>query len=325
MSLIVRNANVQHGEGTDGVTNYSRQITALTGDLMAISERSSPDTGWDASMSSAGLSEAVYMPNQIGGSDGNAIWYKTSKCSILSTYTHQLSVGATSPWDGGTNVDKCAVAAKIQAEGKPFYLVATHLCQNAGANADGSLFSTIREAQMKELLRWTESELLGLDTLIVGDLNLAPNFLLAAGGFQIDYFFRYGYVDMWRYGISKGIATANWGDRNADGTPDMIVDNNTVTHDTRLIDWCLLKTVSGTLSLVATNLPDLRANCLGSLTGNPAFCPDTAADQRWGNSGDYGVRPSDHNWLENTFAISQIATPPVRSTQFSWMPNVGLR
>lgn len=326
MTLVVRNANVQHGQGTDGAFNYSRQITNLTGDIIAVSERSSPDTGWDASMASAGLAEAVYKANQIGGGDGNAIWYKTSKCTILNTYTKQLSIGATSPWDGvPTNVDKCAVAAKVQAEGEPFYFVATHLCQNAGADSNGALTSAIREAQMKELLAWTENELLGLDILIVGDLNLAPNFLLADGRYQIDYILRYGYVDMWRLGMSRGVATAPWGDRNSDGSQDMVVDDNTVTHDTRRIDWCLLKSVSGALSLSAINLPDLRANCSGALTGSPAYCPDTDSGQRWGNSGDYGVRPSDHNWLETTFNINQKATPPVRAQQFSWLPNVGLK
>src|SRR5687768_10010707 len=154
MSLVAYTFNVQHGQGTDGNFNYQRQIDAMAGsDLVAVQERSGSDTGWDTPLSNAGMAQALYKANQVGGSDGNAIWYNSSTVTVLNTYERQLSLGATSPWDGvPTNVDKCAVAAKVQMEGQKFFFISTHLCQAAGADSNGAITSTIRENQIKTLL-----------------------------------------------------------------------------------------------------------------------------------------------------------------------------
>src|SRR5688572_15969382 len=116
MSITAYTFNVQHGQGTDENFNYQRQIDSMVGDIFAIQERSVPEAGWDTPMSTAGLAQAIYRPNQIGGGDGNAIWYKSSTITVLNTYEVQLSVGAQTGWSG-TNVDKSAVAARVQAEG----------------------------------------------------------------------------------------------------------------------------------------------------------------------------------------------------------------
>jgi endonuclease/exonuclease/phosphatase family metal-dependent hydrolase len=326
MSFKAYTFNLQHGVGTDNVTDYQRQVTAFSsGDLIAAQERSSPDSGWDTPLSNGGFSQSIYKANIIGGGDGNTIWYKGANVTIAQTYERQLSIGATSPWDGiPTNVDKSAVAARCTVEGQQFYFVSTHLSQAAGADSDGSLFSVIRENQIKELLKWINSDLLGLDVLIAADFNYGPNYLLTGGGFQMDLFLRAGFVDLWRQGISQGVATASWGDRNSDATPDQTVDDNTVTHDVRRIDGFYLRTVNRALTLSAIDVPDLRATCGSALTGNPAFCPDTHSSQRWGNSGDFGVRPTDHNPVAATFSINQTAARPVRATQFSWHPKVNL-
>lgn len=328
MTLTVYCANVQHGQGTDEAFDFSRQITALTGaELIAVSERSGSETGWDAPMSSAGLSQAIYRANQIGGSDGNAIWYKGSKVTILKTYEQQLSIGATSPWDGiPTNVDKSAVAVKARAEGEEFYFVATHLAQAAGADSDGSLFSSIRVGQIQTLLNWINSELVGFDVLIVGDMNLGPNYLKSPEGFQLSLFEAAGFTDLWRQGMTQNKATASWGDRNTDSQPDMPVDDLlTRTHDTRRIDYCLLKRVNGALLLNAIDLPDNRATCPHGLVAGGAFPACTPeVTQLWDTPDDFGVRPSDHNWIKLTLDINPNAPTPVIPSQFSWFPNVNL-
>jgi endonuclease/exonuclease/phosphatase family metal-dependent hydrolase len=303
--MVIFTANLQHGQGTDGNFDFSRQITALSSaDLIGVQERASPETGWDAPMASAGLVQAIYRPNQVGGGDGCAIWYKSSTVTILDSYEHQLSNGAVSPWDGiPTNVDKSAVAVKALFSGRQFYFVATHLAQAAGADSNGSLFSSIRVAQINELLSWIDSTLTGLDVVLVGDMNLGPDYLKSPSGFQLDLFTA-NYFDLWTRGINDGKATANWTDRNSDGTADMpITSLTTRTHDTRRIDYCFLRKNPDVLSFTSIDLPDSRANCSGALTGNPAFCPDTASDQRWGTPDDFGVRPSDHNWVKFTLGF----------------------
>ena len=317
--------NVQHGEGTDGVTDYQRQIDAFNpADLIAVQERTHPDTGWDMPLTNAGMAQAVYRPNQIGGGDGNAIWYKSSTVTILQTYEFQLSIGATSPWDGGTNVDKCAVAVKAQAEGQKFYFVGTHLCQNAGADADQALTSAIRENQIKTLLTWIDGNLLGLDVLIAADFNFGPAYLLNAGGFQMDLFNRAGFTDLWRTGMANGTATAPWANLDATGGADQTVSDNTITHDTRRIDSVYLKTVNRALTMTGISIPDMRVTCNGALTGSPLRCPDVDAGQLTGTVLDYGVRPTDHNPVEATFSVNQTAVSPIRATQFSWQPHVKL-
>lgn len=323
MSIKAFTYNLQHGDGTDGNTNQQRQIDSMNGaDLIAVQERSHPDTGWDTPMSNAGLAQAVYRPNQIGGGDGNAIWYKSSTVTVLNTYEVQLSIGATSPWDGGTNVDKCAVAAKVQTEGQTFFFVGTHLCQNAGADADQALTSVIREGQIKTLLDFIDHNLFGLDVAIAADFNYGPNYLLNGGGFQFDLFQRAGFVDLWREGMANGTASVPWANLDNAGGPDQVVSDDTITHDTRRIDSIYLRRVNRALTMTNISVPDMRATCSVGLTGSPLFCPDVVAGQRTGTALDYGVRPTDHNPVNATFTINQAAASPVRRTTFSWLPNV---
>lgn len=326
MSFITYCANVQHGGGTDGVTDYSRQIGILSAaDLLGVQERTTGSTGWDAPMNSAGLTEAVYRENDPTQNDGNAIWYKGSKVTILQTYQTDLSQGAIG-WNGSTNVDKSAVAAKVSVEGKTFYFVNTHLAWSAGADSDGSTFSAIRVAQIQELIRWTNSELVGtLGILMVGDFNFGPDYPKAPSGLQIDLITSAGFTDLWTQGISQAKATAAWGDRNSDATADMpIADLTTRTHDTRRIDFCFWRGNGLTLNVI--DIPDLRANCSGSLvaSGSLPHCSDVTEAQRWDTPDDFGVRPSDHNWIKLTMDINPGAVPKVKRTNFSWLPNVNL-
>lgn len=325
MSVTAFTFNLQHGEGTDGATNYQRQLDAMSGaDLVAVQERSSPDTGWDTPMSNAGMVEALYQPNQIGGGDGNAIWYKSSTITVLKTYVVQLSVGAQTGWSG-TNVDKCAVAVKVQAEGQKFYFVGTHLCQAAGADSSGALTSTIREGQMKTLLTFIDQNLLGLDVVIAADFNYGiPDYLLNGGGFQEDLFVRAGFVDQWREGIARSVASVPWNNRDATGGNDMVVGESIITHDTRWIDSIKKRSVNRALTLSSIQVRDMRANCSGALTGSPLRCPDVDAAQLTGTVLDYGVKPTDHNPMDATFTVNQTAASPVRRTTFSWLPNVRL-
>jgi hypothetical protein len=327
MSVTAFTFNLQHGEGTDGATNYQRQIDAMAGaDLVAVQERTLPDTGWDTPLANAGMVQAIYRPNQIGGSDGNAIWYKSSTVTILNTYEVQLSIGAMSPWDGvPTNVDKCAVAVKAQMEGQKFYFVNTHLCQNAGADADQALTSIIRENQMKTLLTFIDQNLLGLDVEIAADFNYQySNYLLNGGGFQDDLFTRAGFVNLWKEGLVRGIATAPWANLDGTGGADQTAHDNTITHDSRHIDDHKLRIVNRALAFTGITIPDMRVTCSGPLTGSPLRCPQVADAQLTGTVLDYGVRPTDHNPVKATFNINQSAASPVRRTRFSWLPDVSL-
>lgn len=302
--MIVYTANLQHGEGTDAVTNFQRQIDALaSADLIAVQERTTGETGWNTPLTNAGFAEAVYRENDPSQGDGNAIWYKTSTVQILQTYQTDLSQDAVSPWDGiPTNVDKSAVAAKVLISGKQFYFVATHLAWSAGADSNGSTFSAIRVAQIQTLLSWISANLTGLDVLIAGDMNFGPDYPKNPSGLQIDLFS--DYLDLWTRGITDGKATAVWGDRDSAGGADMpITDLTTRTHDTRRIDYFFLNKNPQTLSFTALDIPDLRATCSVALTGSPAFCPDVDAAQRWGMPDDFGPRPSDHNWLKLTLGF----------------------
>lgn len=299
-------ANVQHGVGTDGGTNYTRQTGILTSgtDVICMQERTTGDTGWTASMTAAGFTEAVSRENDPSQNDGPSIWYKNSTVTINKTDQHDLSEGAIG-WDGTTNVDKAAVAVNATIGGRQVFIVNTHLAWSAGADAEFSTYSAIRVAQITELLSWVNTTVApgGSEVLIVGDMNFGPDYPKNPSGLQIDLFTE-NYLDLWQQGLTEGKATAAWGDRDLNGTPDMPLSSLlTRTHDTRRIDYFFLHKAS-LLRIHSIDLPDLRTNCSVSLTGSPAYCPDTAADQRWGVTDDFGVRPSDHNWMKLTLGYT---------------------
>lgn len=307
MTIRIYNANVQHGTGTDGAPNYARQIAHLTSgvDVICMQERSTGDTGWDAGMATAGFDEVIYRENGHGN-DGPSIWCH-STVTVGPTYDHALSTGAIG-WDTVTNVDKAAVGAYLTVNGVSFYLFCTHLAWSAGADSEGSTYSSIRVAQINELNSWING-IVGSNpnVVIAGDMNFGPDYPKNPSGLQIDLFTA-NYTDLWQQGINEGKAFAVWGDRNGDG-PDMpITSLTTRTHDTRRIDYFFLKT-GAALTLHKINVPDLRTNCSGALTGSPAYCPDTASDQRAGTPDDFGVRPSDHNWI----IAELIPSPKVRA------------
>lgn len=325
MSFKCMTFNLQHGEGTDGQFNFQRQIDAMNGcELVAVHERSETETGWDTPRTNAGYSQTPYKSNQIGGGDGNQIWYKGASVTVLQTYDCQLSIGAQTGWSG-TNVDKCAVAAKVQIEGQKFYFVCTHLSQAAGADSSGALTSVIRENQIKTLLTWIDTNMKGLDVVIAADFNYGiPNYQLNGGGLQEDLFTRAGFVDQWREGIARGVATVPWNDRDSTGGADMVVGESIITHDSRWIDSIKKRTVNRALTLSAITLDDKRANCSGALTGSPLRCPDVGDSYLTGNVLDYGVRPTDHNPMEATFTVNQKACSPITRTPYSWQSEVRL-
>lgn len=100
-TVNVVTANLQHGTGTDEITNYSRQVTilntTLAGDLISVQERSTGNTGWNASLVAAGFVEAVYRENDAGQSDGPAIWYRSSRVQVDAVYNTGLTTGLIRP------------------------------------------------------------------------------------------------------------------------------------------------------------------------------------------------------------------------------------
>ena len=233
-------------------------------------------------------------------------WVRTSTVTVHDpVYSHKLSNGAIGH-DGSTNVDKAAVAVKVTVAGKQFYVVNTHLCWSACADAQGSHSSVTRVNQINALLNWINATLTGgLDVLIVGDMNFGPAYPKnpASTPVGIDTqrgIFLVDYDDVWEKGINIGKATALWPDRARDGALDMPITvfdsggtNNTRTHDERRIDYAFLKKTASTLALHNIDIPDLRAGC-GAL----------APGQSWGFADDLGVRPSDHNWIKLTLLLN---------------------
>jgi endonuclease/exonuclease/phosphatase family metal-dependent hydrolase len=388
-TVTIYTANVQHGAGTDDITDYSRQISILDSatDIICMQERTTGDNGWTSGLSSTGWVEAAYLENDPSQGDGPSIWYKSSTVTLNAAYTKKLSSGAVASWSG-TNVDKAAVAARVTSGGKQFYVVCTHLAWSAGADSNGSTYSAIRVAQIKTLMDWINTTLTGgLDIVIVGDMNFGPDYpreqtftanfntgvitsnthgyvdgipvtvrnvggalpgnlassttyytrdvtlntfklaatfggsaiTLSSNGTGTNYVVSLQadlitgtYDDLWIKGINTSRAIADWGDRDFSGGPDMpISDLGTRTHDTRRIDYAFLKKGATSLALRGIYLPDLRANCSGNLTGSPAYCPDVVLAQRTGTPDDFGVRPSDHNWLKTVLDIVSTTQSPV--------------
>jgi len=291
--------------GTDGATDYTRQTSILTRDtdIVCLQEQGTTDTGWNSGMAAAGFTQEIYRENDPNQGDGPSIWVRRSVVTVNQVWGIPLSQGAVGH-DGSTTVDKAAVAAKLTVAGRQFYLVNTHLCWSACADAQGSHFSVTRVNQINTLLNWINTTLTGgLDVLIVGDMNFGPEYPKTAasaptgittqrGIFLVDY------DDIWEQGFNTGKATALWPDRNGDHVLDMpitILDttsgNNTRTHDTRRIDYAFLKKTASTLALHNIDLPDLRAGC-GTVT-----VPTGTTD-------DLGVRPSDHNWIKLTLRLN---------------------
>lgn len=137
---------------------------------------------------------------------------------------------------------------------------------------------------------------------------------------QLDLFNREGYINSWEQGVFKGLATANWGDRDGDTIPDMPIGFQTGTTRTlgsRFIDYALFR---GGVTLQAIDIPDLRANCSVALTttGNFKECPDVTVGLI-DFPEDQGVRPSDHNWFTVTLNLAT-ANFSLPSTAFTGEP-----
>lgn len=303
-AFVAYQANLQHGKGTDDVTNYSRQTAILLSgtDIVSVQEKGTSDTGWNSALTAAGYTQAVYRENDPTQGDGPAIWYRNSTVTVIDTWQTDLSTNAIG-WNGTTNVDKAAVAAKVQIGPKVFYVVSTHLAWSAGADSDGSTYSAIRVAQINTLNAWVATfRTDGLDVFLLGDLNFGPDYPKNPSGLQHDLFTEEGYVDLWQEGLADSKALAPWDDRNADGSPDMPLSNLTTrTHDLRRIDYAMLKTDVGNLGLREISLPDHRATS-GTVI------------QTWGTPDDLGVRPSDHNWIRVVMNLTDGAVSLAGST-----------
>jgi len=314
-TITIKTANLQHGEGTDTVTNYSRQITKInegSPDIVFVQERTTGDTGWNTPMASAGFSEAIWRENAPAPhqGDGSAIWFRTSTVTIVQTWSTDLFTG-TNPGCGTPNVGndcstlvtKSAVAAKISYGGRLFYVVGTHLCWSL-CNDPSATTSVQRENQIADLKAWVNTITGGSPNVIIGgDMNLAPDQPKIGGGVEKSLFTTI-YTDLWNAGITASVASAPWGDRDGVGGADMPVsDLGTRTHDTRRIDYFFLNSGATNLTLNSITLPDSRATCSTTLTltGSVKECPDVI--QQWDVTDDQGVRVSDHNFLTVTLNV----------------------
>lgn len=326
-SIVLYSANVNHGQGTDSSFNFTRQISAMSdADIIAVSERTTTETGWDSPLAAAGLTQAVFVADPAGG-DGQALWTRSSTITVNTTYTHVLTNSAnptsgstTFGWDGSTDCRRSAAAAKVTAGGKQFYVVSIHLGPSRCNDANGTLTSVMRESQITDLKSWITTTLTGgLPVVPLGDFNLTPDQPKNGGGNQIDLMTS-AYTDLWQAGLTAGTASANWGDRDGDGIADMPLGSLTTrTHDTRpRIDYAFITAGTTAITLTSISVPDGRATCSVALTniqGNQCTscgstfkeCPDvTAPSMVWDVPDDQGVRPSDHNLVRVVMSLGTV-------------------
>lgn len=303
---MVYTANLAAGRNTGNAFNYANQALILsTADVVMVQEASVGDIGqWDTVFTSKGFTRAVYFKNAPSAGDGQAIWYRTAKFTNVQAFTKQLSTGFIS-WDGSTNVDKSAAAIRVSIAGRTLEFVDVHLCWSKCADSQakvGSGESVKREAQIATLLSWVDATF-GPNVVMMGDMNLTPAFPKQGGGVQLDLFTA-GYHDLWAEGFTTGKAIASWGDRNNDSQPDLPVNLLTRTADIRRIDYAFLKKTATWLELDKIEIPDLRAQCSHALVAGgamPSCAPEVV--QQWDIPDDFGVRPSDHNWLKVTLKV----------------------
>lgn len=315
-SLKIKQANLQHGQYTSLAFNYSGQAALLAAgstDVVAAQEvtsNTSDLSNWDGGFTAGGMSRAIFQAHWGSPGDGNAIWYRSSTVTIINTYTHDLanvanptSGSTTFGWDGSTDIRRTVVAIKGTRNGVAFYLVSAHFCASTCSDASGSLFSAQRVSQVEDMVSWINTTLTGAPVFILGDFNFRRNRPKNPSGFQIDVLLEAGYTDMWAAGITAGTATANWGDRNADSIADMPLGTETTrTHDTQAIDYIMAR---GSVSLASIDVPDLRETCPHGLVAGgamPSCSPEVnggtgISGMQWDIPEDFGVRPSDHNWL----------------------------
>lgn len=274
-------ANVSHGQGTDAQFDISRQVTALVSAQIIGAQEVTPGDlpNWDARFAALGFSRTVYFPNSTGPNntnDGQALW---TSLPFRTVYTKKLSEGFIS-WDGSTNVDKSAIAVEFVINGQRVLVANTHLCWSRCTDAQ-------RSSQATTLLSWIAS--LGYSKVVLmGDMNFTTTYP--------QYPLFSAYVDAWKVSVEQSKATANWGDRDGNGLPDMPVTNIT-TLDVRHIDHFF---ITPNLEIVSMDLPDLRAPCPHPLVADggslPACTPEVV--WRWDITGDFGIRPMDHNPLK---------------------------
>lgn len=324
-TITLITANLQHGQGTDASFNFQRQIDAFAGaDIIAVQERGTSETSWNTPMANAGLVQAVYLENNPTEADGPAIWYRSATVTVDAIYSRALVTGtnpscgvANAGFDCTTDVRKSAVAAKVTTQGRQFYVVSVHGCWSRCNNSSGTTLSLQRENQMNDLISWIAATLTGgLDVVILGDMNFGPDYAKTTGGLIKDIITA-NYTDLWNAGITAGTATADWGDRNSDATADMPVgDLTTRTHDTRRIDYIFLLTGATALSLSSIDVPDLRAACPHALVAGgamPSCSPEVnggpnVSGQQWDIPDDFGVRPSDHNFIKVVLNVAPGST-----------------
>lgn len=182
--MIIYSANLQHGTGTDGSTNYTRQANAFAGaDIVCTQEQNTSDTGWNTPMSNVGLTQAVFNPHWGSAGDGNGIWISSS-VTALQTYTFDMANGANPTsgssvfgWDGTTDVRRSLCAIKAQVGGRQFYVVSLHLVAASGEDSSSTNFASQRVDQISSALGWVTSTLTGdLPVIIAGDLNTPINY-----------------------------------------------------------------------------------------------------------------------------------------------------
>ena len=307
-------ANLAHGANTGGGYDYANQANILSSaDIVGAQEVTPGDlSSWDIAFTANGFNSAIYFPNSSGPNntgDGQAIWYRASKVTLLQAYSHQLSTGFIS-WDGSTNVDKSAVAVKVAVANRSFIIVNTHLCWSRCADTQADIettgYSRQRVAQINELLAWIDTEFSDYvgRVVLLADMNFTPAFLRQPSGYQIDLL-TVNYTDLWQQGLVSGRAFAEWGDRDNDGIPDMPLGNLTTrTADKRRVDYIFLSNNSTILSLDRIEVPDLRVQCPNALVFDGGNFPSCSPVRwQWDVTDDYGVRPSDHNWVKTVLTI----------------------
>lgn len=323
-TLKIMSMNLQHGQGTDLNFNFARQVNVAAAnnvDVIVVQERSTTETGWNTPLSDNGYSETIFTPHP-GVGDGPAIWIKNSTITSIQTWTFNLPNTVTNPtsgstslgWDGSTDIRRAIVAAKLSKGGIQFNVVGVHFCPSRCNNTSSTTISVQRNEQVTGTKNWINSNLSNtIKTFVVGDYNFAPDYPGVSGGFQKDILTSAGFTDYWTQGISTSTATVSWADLDANSIADMpLGDLTSRTADSRRIDN--IYGINGSWNLTNITILDNRTVCPHALVAGgtfPSCSPEVnggpgVSGMQWDIPEDFGVRPSDHNYVLATFTTTTI-------------------
>jgi len=264
-TLKVMQCNVQHSYGTDNVSNVQRQMNVVASHSPHVVTMNEVFSGMaarylgDLQIATGKKWYEHYAEDFPGKGEGNVI---LSVFPFTGSAFHQYKTVLVS----GLNETMSAIMNSFKINGLLVNLFSTHFAWNNGAAETAA-----RKEQVGELITWMAA-FAGFK-LVSGDLNVTA--INSDGSLTA---LINNYTDAWSNALSRSVATAY---------PDNPVSQYTRTRHTRL-DYQFFNTGKG-WTVASAQIPDTRVP--------PLLNPNPKVLEKLGTADDYGVRPSDHNWL----------------------------